>query len=139
MRNEIEAKLQQVMNNHLASVVLDPVLPIAWPEREFSPPSDLRWIRVQELPAPTVPYGVGDTNDYSGIFQVDVFWPRARTMIQPSEVVGQITRHFKPRTKLIGEGLTVTITRAQRAPPVVDNAQVIIPVSIYYRSFADPA
>lgn len=136
MANGIEAKIYNALAWHLSQLVFSPAIPVAWPNIDFTPPSSGKWIRLHQIPAPTVPLSVdtGGANEYLGVTQISVFWPLNTGLVQPKEVAAQIIDHFSRGTRIERESVTVEITQAYCSAPIYED-RVMIPVTIFYRSF----
>lgn len=137
MTTDVETLIAEALFARVAGLRFDPNLPIAWPNKEFSPPADRKWLRVNDLPLPTQPFAlaVGGTNEYTGLVQIDVFRPLGEGIGEARKIAGAIAAAFEPRTKLYGQGLTVKITQASLGPIVTDQVAMMLPVTVRWRAF----
>lgn len=132
-----ETKVMEALFARLAALTFSPALPISWPNAAFTPPSDRKWLRVNEIPASATPFEMsGGTVDRIGLMQIDVFRPLNEGMKPGKEIAGKITDHFKPSSvPLYSEGVKVKITQASLGPAMIDGDTLQIPVTIRWRSF----
>ncbi len=131
-----ETKVVDALFARLSALSFSPALPIAWPNKAFTPPTDRKWLQVNDIPAATTPFSLsGGTSEYVGLMQVDVFRPLDEGHKPARETAGKITDHFRPPLLLSSEGLKVKITQASAGPAMQDGAAIKIPVTIRYRCF----
>jgi len=138
MATAVETKIVEALFARLAALTLLPVHPIAWPNVSFTPPADGRYLRANELPSPTVGIDIATdgTNEYSGLFQVDVFGPLNVGSSVPQELAGAVVRHFKRGTRLDREGVRIDVMQASIGPALRDDPCWMVPVTVRYRAFA---
>lgn len=137
MVTAIETRIAEGLFARLAELVLDPVLPIAYPNADFTPPVDNRWLKVTEIPAPALAFALaaGGTRDHVGVLQVDVLWPQGTGMAAPRQVADALIAHFKPGTVIYRDGAKIKITQAWIGQKLDDPPRMSLPVSLRYRAF----
>lgn len=121
----------------LNSLTLSPVHPIAWPNTNFTPPTNGRFLRATFLPANKTRFAIpaDSINEHVGIMQVDVFGPLTVGASVPMATAQAVADHLK--SGWVSRGATrVEIVSAiiQQGSP--SGSSFILPVSIRYRAFA---
>jgi hypothetical protein len=114
-------------------------LPIAAPNRNFTLPTDGRYLEVAFIPNGSVRTGVNSHMPqlFSGLLQINVWWNRNRGIDEPSAVVDAIVNHFPVDLKLYKEGLKIRIiAAADVAGLLIDEAGARIPVTISWETYA---
>jgi hypothetical protein len=131
-----EAKIAEGLFKRLSA--LTPALPIAWPNRSFTPPSDGKYLRVSDLPLPTRGMSLTNdgTNEYSGLLQVDVMWPLNDGEQPATEAAGAVIAHFKRGTRMDNGGIRIDCVTAYRSPALRDDPRWQVPVTVSYRAYA---
>lgn len=129
-----ETKVFEGLAEHLKALVFVPVIPISWPNRNFTPPAAGGWLKVNMLPAPTSSLAIADgSNQYIGVMQVSVFWPENTALTTPSEKAGQLIAWFKAGTTLYREGVKIVINRPPyQSAPLPEPSWLQVPVTIPY-------
>lgn len=132
----VEANILTALCAHLATLVTNPALPVAWPGIAFDSPPD-NYLRVTPLINETVSLVLGNgANKHRGIFQVSVLWKSRSGLIAPLEVADLIAAHFAKGTTLYSGTVRVVIYRKpSAASPLQEDDRVQVPVSIPYHSF----
>jgi hypothetical protein len=139
MATAVETKIAEALFAHLKALVFSPVLRIAFPNMEFEPPADGKWLRATFHPVTGGDRLIGsdDPSRIGGFMQVSVFWPLNRGEGEPRDVAGQIASHFAVDLRLEPSDASVRIIRRPDVGPMlVENIGVQIPVSIYFEAFA---
>lgn len=132
----IETKVFRALTDRLDAFVIANPIAVAYPARDFSPPAETPYLRISWLPARTDPVAIKRTNEYSGIFQVDVFWPDNKGLIKPLEFAALLVAHYVRGTTLFREGIKVRVHRPPSvAPAMQEPGWVQVPVSIPYQAF----
>lgn len=132
-----DTKVWQALAARLATLTFSPALPTAWPNMPFTPPSDRKWLRVNEIPASTTPFALsGGTSEHIGLMQVDVFRPLGEGHVTAKETAGAIRAHFPVALRLFSEGVTVVVTRTEIGPVLKQDTEIMLPVTIRWRAFA---
>lgn len=135
MATSIEGRIFDVLAARLAAFASVP--PIAWPDKEFTPPSNRKWLRVTQFRAGTEPVAIaGTTDSHVGFMQVDVFWPLNRGETEALDVAAAIRSHFRSSRKYYGTGVVVEITSARAGSTIRDADQTQIPITINWRAIA---
>lgn len=141
MANRTETKIAEALFAKLGTLTLSPAVPVAWPNVAFAPPADAQgkpapFLRVNDIPAPTRGLSIADTgtNEYVGLFQVDVMWPHGGGVSAAKETAGAIVAHMKRGTRLDRQSVRVDVTQASVGPVISDDPRIMIPVTITYRA-----
>lgn len=136
-----ETKIAEALLAKLGALTLSPAIPIAWPNVAFAPPVDSQgkpspFLRANDIPAPTLGLSLSSTgtNDYVGLFQVDVMWPQGGGVSAAKEVAAAIIAHMKRGTQMDRQSVRVEVTRASLGPVISDDPRIMIPVTITYRA-----
>jgi hypothetical protein len=121
----------------LAALTLSPVHPISWPNANFTPPTNGRFLRATLLPASKVrfPIAADGMVEHIGIMQVDVFAPLNGGLSPVLATAQAVATHFKSGTFIMAAP-RVEITRAEVNAGLPMGERFMVPVSISYRSFA---
>lgn len=136
MADYSETKVMDALFARLAALTFSPALPVAWPNRAFTPPADRKWLQANEIPASTTPFTLyGDASDHVGLMQVDVFRPLNEGIGAAKEIAAAICAHFRPPLLLSSDGVKVKTTQATPGPILVDGDAIKLPVTIRYRAF----
>jgi hypothetical protein len=133
-----EAKIIKARIDRYDSLSVSGVTDKAHPDKSFTAPTGAAWLRASWLPAETgAPcLGTTDSQDYRGVFQVDLFQPVDSGEVgTASERVGAIISHFKRGTAMTQDSLIVKVLRASRGPAIRKDGWQQYPVSIYVRAF----
>src|SRR3546814_4961761 len=134
----VEASIQAALFTRAASLVLNPVHPVAWPNVSFVPPANKKYLRVSHLPNTTDRLFVGnsDPHQHQGILQIMVCAPLNSGEAAARELAGLVANHFPTGLALHSGGVQVKITkRATIASALITTTELQIPVSIEYRAF----
>lgn len=139
MATGVETKVYEALMAHLRALSSIPASQIAWPNVRFAP-SRTWFIRPAILPAEASALTVaaaGGTNQLSGVFSVDVFWPEDNEGLTDAfEKASAIIAHFARGTRIDREGITVQIVSPPSvAAPLQEPGWAQIPVSIRYIAF----
>jgi hypothetical protein len=136
---DANVRIAEALFERLKSLVLDEPVPIAWPFKDFTPPSDGPWLRPTFLPAQPASTAVGEgaDNRFVGFVQIDVFYPAGAGLKRPLVIADAVAAHFKRGLVLDAAGFLVSVDR----PPFVmstsrDGAQTMTPVRVYYTADA---
>jgi hypothetical protein len=118
---------------------------IALPNVAFTPPTPSQtasWYRATLLPADTVALGVDPDadNQHYGLLRIDVFYGQNGGELAPMRLAAAVISAFKRGTKLTKDGFEVLIWKTPfRGNAIKDDPWIMIPVSIPYIAFANPA
>lgn len=135
-----EATVPSLLHAHLATLVLDPALRIAWPEVAFEPEADEPYLEANFFPNIVARQFVANGEEYAheGLYQVTVVSPRNVGEIAAHEAAGLVVAHFDDATALVSAdpALTVRVTsKPSIAAPIRDAAYLRVPVTIRWRAF----
>lgn len=134
-----EAQIADALIWHLSQLVLTPTRPIAWPGVPFSPTVGVPFLSATHLPNTTGATGLAFDADreFRGLFQVSVFWPAGKGIIEPLDLAGQVASHFARGTRIARHGRTVEVNRAPEVAPAIEQPDwVQVPVTIRWRCVA---
>lgn len=140
----VETKTWLALKSRLATLVLNPVHPIAWPNVSFSQPVDSNGAPKGYLRATWVPNSNNrlflkgaDPHERLSLLQVDVFEKINEDAAVAIEVAGLVAEHFPADLKMAYSGI---IARVQRSPDVAQampqDVYVQVPVTIPIVVFA---
>ena len=135
----VESSIQTALFAKVATLVLSPVHPVYWPNIDFTPPANKKYLRVTHFPNTTDRLFLGDTDPqrHQGILQVTVCAPLNSGESAAREIAGLVASHFSTGMRLISGAVTVKITkRANIASALITDTEMQIPVSISYECFA---
>ncbi len=108
-----------------------PALPIAYPEIDFPPPADGKYLRVDLFKNAPFWEGLKSGRIDQGLLQVSVVWPRGQGIIKPAEAAALVMAHWAKLTTLSGSGVRVKVNKEPwDASPVSDDHETMIPVTI---------
>lgn len=132
----LETKIFRALTDRLDALVATLKIPVAYPGAGFKPITGKEYLRPWLLPAPTDPLTLAHSNQYSGILQVDVFWPEGQGIIKPMEKASAIIAHFPKGIRLYHEGVKVVVS----GPPFIARALqepgwLQLPINIPYAAF----
>jgi hypothetical protein len=119
-----------------------PKLPIAWPNRTFTPPADgSSYLEVRILPNRNTRLFLGSNEESMrmGILQVNLISQFDKGPGAGIQIAGQIVAAFPQDRVLRESGVKVQLTKTPDVGPAVANpngTNWIVPVSIYYEAFA---
>lgn len=133
-----EDDITAALFTRLAALTLSPVHPIAWPNVTFTPPTNNRWLRVNEIPTVTEAVAIGQagSNEYRGFLQVDVFAPLGGGLAGPKATAALVRQHMARGLTLFSGSTRVTITNAAVQGGIESSPRWMVPVIIDYRAFA---
>lgn len=133
-----EAKIAAALNGHLAELVLDPVLEIAWPNLTFAPAA-AAYLRVDNLRNATDRILIANDAPHrqQGIYQVTVMSPIDEGEVDPLEIGGLVADHFAAGTRLAFDGGQVRIDKRPDVASLRNGAgdRWMVPVSVSWLAF----
>lgn len=137
MAATVEATIAELLFARLATLILNPVLPVAYPGLAFTPPAG-PYLRVDFIPNRTD--NIGLANDASarhqGILQVMAIHPVGQGVIKATNTGGFVTAHFAKGTILYGSGVKLKIyAKPSVGSPIIEPDKINVPVTILWRSF----
>jgi len=126
--------IENAMRTQLATMV--GVLPIAWPNSEFTPTIGTPYLRFNILFATPSQNTLGTTgtNELLGFVQVDVVYPSSGGNGLSRAMVGKITEQFKRGVVPSYSGQTVTVLNAYPSGAISDADWYTVPVTINFRA-----
>lgn len=130
----IFADIQGALRSQLYTLPNKP--PIAWENKNYTPNSNVLFLRPTTLQAPTIQACLGDEGKdlHEGLFQIDVFTPDGAGRTTWPD---QIADHFKRGTVLTQNTVRVRITTVSTSAPAKDANFYIVPVTIAYQAFTE--
>ena len=135
----IESNIMAALFTRLQALVLNPAMPIAWPNVSYTPPATQKYLRVGYVPnvANRMTIGSDGPHQHLGLMQVSVYWPKSSGEAGPREVAGQVAAWFPCDLKLYAGGTMVRITkRPDVRDMIIEDAAVQIPVMIDWEVYA---
>jgi hypothetical protein len=149
MADAIEVAIEGALLTRLRALTLSPAVTVSLPNVPFTPPTPVTqtsaWLRATFLPAPSMAMGVqyDAANRHSGIFQVDVFYGQGGGELAPARIASTIIQWFPRGSRYSQDSATVEIGIGNNIPRrgqmLKDDPWVMIPVSIPYVAYANPA
>lgn len=141
MANTVEGAIEQVLLARLATLVLSPVHPVAWPNTNFTKPNDNRYLEARFVPnaANRVLIDSDGPHQRIGFLQVNVRdglnkGPRI------TDIAGAVAAHFPVDLRLHhATGLSVRISSAADVGSMLVESSppgVLVPVLIPFECFA---
>lgn len=133
-----EGYIYEALCVRLQSLVLSPVTPIQWPNLDFTPPEDRRYLRVQYLPNESERYLIDSDGPHRhvGIFQVTVVLQLQDGILRARDVASAVASHFSADTRMSYGGVVVrSMKRPSVAVSMNDGADLLTPVSVEYESY----
>ncbi len=137
MAATVEATIAELLFARLTSLVLSPVLPVAFPNLQFSPPAGA-YLRADFIPNRTDNLGLANEASarHQGILQVTAVYPVNGGIIKPTNTGGLVAAHFAKGTILHESGVKVKVyAKPSVGGPIIEPDKVSVPVTILYRSF----
>jgi hypothetical protein len=137
MAATVEATIAELLFTRLTSLVVSPVLPVAYPGLAFTPPTGA-YLRADFIPNRTDNLGLANdaTARHQGILQVMAIYPAGQGVIKPTNTAGLVATHFAKGTILHGSGVKVKVyTKPSVGAPMIEPDKISVPVTILYRSF----
>lgn len=138
----INTQIWLALRNHMADLVLTPVLPILWPGRNVDLPSGNALEVTHLVNRPSRQFiGSNEPHDRRGILQIGVLSlpstnEHAETVVR--EIAGQVGNHFPTDARLTYADVMVRVYEAPEVGTSFKDDQrgrVVTPVSIRWQSF----
>lgn len=108
----------------------NPVLPIAFPDVAFNPPSG-PYLRVNLFFNRPAWEGLSSGRFDQGLLQITVVCPKGRGVILPATFAKSVMGYFPKGLKLFGPGLRVSVSREPwMAAPIQGDASSETPITI---------
>lgn len=133
----VESSIATALMARVASLVLSPVHPVAYPNMAFTPPANKKYLRVTHFPNTTDSDFVSNTStdEHKGILQITVCAPLNSGETQAREIAGLVVEHFPKGMALYRDDVKVRITkRPDCAAKITTDTEIQIPVSIRYEA-----
>ena len=128
-------QIRRALEKHLAA--LEPAVPTAWDNVQFSPPADGSVYQEARF-VPNEPNGeMMDTLSYIelGFLQVALCYPQGKGPRDAENRVDALRAHFRRGTSLVDGGVTTDIIRVPAvAAGVPVEGQWRVPVTIYWQA-----
>ncbi len=139
MATYVETKIERALMYHMSTLVLSPVMSVAYPNADFTPPA-AGYLRATHVPntANQVTMGSNGKNRFLGLLQIDIMWPQnSGGYSAPMERAGAVAAHFKRGTNITLDGVTVRIVRPPETRPMLKSPPYVqVPVMIRYQADA---
>lgn len=135
----IETSTWLALKGGVQSLVLSPVLPIAWPNETYSPSPTQNYLRVTHIPNINARLFLGSTSPHRrlGLLQIDVFTKKGQPAAVATEIAGTVAAHFPTDLRLSYDTVNLRITKAPDvAQALPDDTHWLVPVTIRYELFA---
>lgn len=123
-----EARIAEALLSKLADLTLSPAIPVAYPNKNFSPTAGQTYLRASFITLPTEQPGLAHSSAkrYGGMLQVSVFAPINKGgLIDAAEIASQVVTHFARGTRMdstTGSPATVVLTvEVGPMPPTVNS------------------
>ncbi|MGO4840899.1 phage tail terminator-like protein, partial [Rhizobiaceae sp. 2RAB30] len=131
------SNIEAALFARISSLVLDPAIPIVWPNSNAAPAET--YLRVSYVPnaANRVFIDRDGPHQRSGVLQVAVLTPKNSGSASTTEVAGKVAAHFPADLPMTSGGLTARVTRAADviAAPA-DETHWQVRVSVPYETYA---
>ena len=131
----IEQDIETALFERVASLTLSPVLPVAWPNVNFTPPDDGKYLEVSHFPNGVSRYALGGGNASSriGLLQLTVVTPLNQGPANATAIAGEVAAHFNDATVMFEGVAKVFVTKApELAPAIKSDVSWSVPVTISY-------
>lgn len=134
----VERSIEKALFARVATIILDPVLPIAWPDLDFTPPLS-GYIRVTQIPNRNerMFFGSNAPQRRQGLLQLSVFSQKGLGSPAATEKAGLVAAHFPTDLEMTADGRVVRVTKAPDiATAIADDPHWHVPVTVWYECFA---
>jgi len=134
----IETQIWLALKGRVQSLVLTPVLAIAWPNEDFIKPIT-GYLRVTHVPNVNRRLLIGSTEPHQriGLLQVDVFAKKNQDASVAAEIAGQVAAWFPTDLRMTYSTVAVRVTKAPDvAQAIADDTHWLVPTSVEYECFA---
>ena len=130
-----DAKIVEALLDYLSKELINPEIPIAWPNVSFKPNLSIGYLQAEVFQSDVESYALGfDTdNAHTGILQLNLFWPLGKGVIEAMEFASAMADYFKRGTQIGFDGITIGILRAPVVSGALTGEQFLqIPIRIQY-------
>ena len=131
--------MEEAIKQRLFAQLVGQSLPIAWPNVDFIPPEDQKWLKVDYIPNRVDRLFVGSTepHQYLGLLQVSVCWPLGAGTDDAGQVAQEIVDLFPVDLKLGTTDPIVRIyERSSVAAVIIGETSIFIPVRVKWETYA---
>jgi len=128
----IETSIWLALRGRVESLVLSPVLPVAWPNQSFSAPPT-GYLRVTWIPNINRRLGVGSSDAHRrlSLLQIDVFAAKNQNPAVALEIAGLVAEHFPADLALRSNGRKCRVTKTPDiAQPLPTDTHWMVPVTV---------
>jgi len=134
MNDYIRQALETALNTW--SLDQSTVVPIAWPNKSYTPTIGTKYIKANILTAETENPSLGDDHKrYPGIFQLLLYMPDNKGSGDATRLADNLCEEFKRGKSFTASTVTVRILNSPSVlPSFNDNGWYVLPVSIRYQS-----
>ncbi|MGA0564170.1 phage tail terminator-like protein [Ancylobacter sp. VNQ12] len=133
-----EAIIQDLLFGHLATLTPSPAWPVDFPDTEFSPPSDGRWLEARLIRNANGNLFLANDDEtrHLGLLQVSVMSPIKRGSPFAMEIAGAVVDHFSKGTRLFAGTFAVRVyEKPSVAQTYRDGAYLRTPVTVRWQTF----
>lgn len=134
----IKTSIWLALKARVQTLVLSPVLPIAWPNESFNKPTG-GYLRVTHIPNVNrrLFLNPSDPHQRLGLLQIDVFGRKNENAAIAVEIAGKVAQHFACGTEMWRDGLRVSVTKEPDDGQTIEgDTHVQVPVTIAYECIA---
>jgi hypothetical protein len=140
MPTSTEARIKALLLARLGALTGDAgALPIAWPNKSFTPPASGKFLRVDFIPnrVDRLEIASDGAHQMRGLLQVSVMWPRGDDGTDPPlDIAGAIVAAYPADLMLWDGDVKVRVyERPAVAGAIVEDQRVMIPVTILWEEF----
>lgn len=140
MPTSTEARIKALLLARLGTLAGDAgALPIAWPNKSFTPPNAGKFLRVDFIPnrVDRLEIASDGAHQMRGLLQVSVMWPRGDDGTDPPlDIAGAIVAAYPADLMLWDGDVKVRVyERPAVAGVIVEDQRVMIPVTILWEEF----
>jgi len=139
--DEPESMILEALFARLRALVLSPVLPVQWPDQDFSKPADGRYLRVQLIANTTTRLTISSDgpHQHMGIFQLTLVTPILTGELSARQEAGRIASWFPADLRMVFGSVMVRSTKrpsvADPYPDVRVTSDLLTPVSVEYEAY----
>lgn len=105
-----------------------PALPIAYPDRPYTPPADGKYLEVSLFYNRPAWEGLSSGRMDQGLLQITVVWPKNSGIPGPMRHASDVIDHF-PKGLALANGVRIS-AQPYAASPLIDDSDVRVPVTV---------
>lgn len=139
MATSTEARIKALLFARLLTLTgAAGALPIAWPNKSFTPPNDGKFLRVDFIPnrVDRLEIASDGAHQMRGLLQVSVMWPLNVGTDDALDIAGAIVAAYPVDLRLWDGDVSVRVyERPAVAGVIVEDQRVMIPVTILWEEF----